>query len=93
MANLTGARFRVLINYYRTKYPTAAERLAVLRADFIAAVEEAEKRGGKTLTTTGADGVNSGWQIGMTLEERNDALSQVLDHFEGRSSNKGRVRL
>ena len=93
MANLTGARVRAIITYYRVKYTDAAQRLDVLRADYLLAFEESEKRGGKTLINSGADGASSGWSVGLSMDERLDAMTQALNSFEGRTSNRGKVCL
>lgn len=95
MANPTGARVRVILCYYRVKYPAVSVRIDAVRADYLAAFEAAEGKGGKTLTSFAADGQSSGWAEGLSLDERLDALAQALETLErGTSSSfvQGRVR-
>lgn len=93
MAATTGARTRAVITYYRLKYEDADERLEALRTDYIAAFEAAETAGGKTTTSFGSEGQTVSWMIGLTVDERLDALRAALDYYEGRGSNRAQARI
>jgi hypothetical protein len=89
MAANTGARVRAVITYYRIKYPDTEDRLEALRSDYLTAFEAAESEGGKVSTGFGADGQTVSWMVGLTADERLDALSQVLEYFEGGMKQQG----
>lgn len=89
MASQTGARVRAVITYYRLKYSDAEERIDAIKADYLAAFESAEADGGKTTTNQSADGFAATWAIGLSRDQRLDALSQALDYFEGGERPRG----
>ena len=88
MASQIGSRLKAVTTYYKVKYATDAERIEALKADYLAAYEAAEKTGGKTLTSFGSDSTNANWQVGLSADERLQALAQAIDYFQktGRST-------
>ena len=81
MASQIGSRLKAITTYYKVKYSTDTERIEALKADYLAAYEANEKGGGKTLTSFDADGQRASWQIGLSADERLQALAQAIDYF------------
>lgn len=75
------------MEYYRIKYPVRAERIAALRGDYLAAFESKGASIGKTLSGSGADGVNTTFLISLSTEEQLAVLATTLRRLEGRSAN------
>lgn len=82
MANQTGARVRAVLTYYRVKYPTLSVRIDALRADYLAAYEADGTEGSRLLTSFSANGQSANWAVGLSPEERLDALAQALEALE-----------
>jgi hypothetical protein len=82
MASQSGARLKAVVTYYKIKYSSDSERIEALKADYLAAFEASEKSGGKTLTSFDADGTRASWQIGLSADERLQALAQAIDYFQ-----------
>jgi hypothetical protein len=89
MASQTGARTRAVITYYRVKFSDAAQRIEAIRSDYLSAFESAEKDQGRTATSFAADGQNVAWAIGLSRDQRLDALSEALAYFEGGMKPRG----
>ena len=79
------------LEFYRIKYPVRAERIAALRGDYLQAFESKGGSIGKTLSGTGADGVNATFLISLSTEEQLAVLAQCLRKLEGRSSSTVRL--
>jgi hypothetical protein len=75
-----------LLEYYRIKYPVKAERIEALKADYLAAYEAKSGQVGKTLSGSGADGVNATWLVSLSTEEQLAVLASALRRLEGRAS-------
>lgn len=88
MASQVGSRLKAVVTYYKIKYSSDTERIDALKADYLAAFEASEKNGGKTLSSFGSDSTNANWQIGLSADERLQALAQAIDYFQktGRST-------
>lgn len=93
MADDFQARVRNCADYYRIKYGNKEDAIAAAKARFLELYEAAEGEDGRTLTSFGADGQNAGWQAGLSLDQRIDALRQVIAMWEGRTAKVQRISL
>lgn len=75
-----------LMEYYRIKYPTSAEALAQLKADYLEAYEAKAGTIGKTLTSSGADGVTASWAVSLSTEEQLSVMASAIRRIEGRAA-------
>lgn len=92
--NQTGSRYSAAITYYRLKYSDPVARIAAIKSHYLAAYEAAEAQGGKTLSSSGADGVSATWLVGLSQDQRLAVLAAVLDYFEnGRRANTAQGRI
>lgn len=79
------------LEFYRIKYPVRAERIDALRADYLAAFESKGASIGRTLTGSGADGVNNNFLVSLSTEEQLAVLAISLRRLEGRSGSTVRL--
>jgi hypothetical protein len=75
-----------LLEYYRIKYPTKSERVDALKADYLAAYEAKAGQIGKTLSSSGADGITASWMVSLSTEEVLSVMASALRRLEGRAS-------
>lgn len=79
------------LEYYRIKYPVRAERVEALRGDYLQAFETKGASIGKTVSGSGADGVNVTFLISLSTEEQLAVLAIALRRLENRSSSTVRL--
>ena len=86
MASAITRAVTTVLEYYRVKYPDKTERIAALKADYLAAYESKSGQIGKTLTSTGADGVSASWTVSLSVEDQLAVMAGALRRLEGRAA-------